>query len=57
MIKNIGIHFLPVDECHTHALTRDIMDLRLDGQVCRLNPRYYSHQKNHLNNQGCSNGL
>ena len=26
--------FLPVDECHTHALSRDTMHLRLDGQVC-----------------------
>ena len=28
------IHFLPVDESHTHALFRDTKHLRLDGQVC-----------------------
>ena len=28
------IHFLPVDESHTHALSRDTKHLRLDGQVC-----------------------
>ena len=27
-------HFLPVDESHTHALSRDPKHLRLDGQVC-----------------------
>ena len=34
MVTNTEIHFLPVDECHTHALSRDTMHLRLDGQVC-----------------------
>ena len=34
MVTNIEIHFLPVDECHTHALSRDTKHLRLDGQVC-----------------------
>ena len=34
MVTNIEIHFLPVGECHTHALSRDTMHLRLDGQVC-----------------------
>ena len=34
MITNIEIHFLPVDESHTYALSRDTMHLRLDGQVC-----------------------
>ena len=34
MVSNTEIHFLPVDECHTHALSRDTMHLRLDGQVC-----------------------
>ena len=34
MVTNTEIHFLPVDECHTHALPRDTMHLRLDGQVC-----------------------
>ena len=33
MVTNTEIHFLPVDECHTHALSRDTMHLRLDGQV------------------------
>ena len=31
---NTEIHFLPVDESHTHALSRDTKHLRLDGQVC-----------------------
>ena len=31
---NTEIHFLPVDENHTHALSRDTKHLRLDGQVC-----------------------
>ena len=34
MVTNTEIHFLPVDECHTHALSRDTMHLRIDGQVC-----------------------
>ena len=34
MVTNTEIHFLPVDECHTHALSRDTMHLRRDGQVC-----------------------
>ena len=34
MVTTIEIHFLPVDECLTHALSRDTMHLRLDGQVC-----------------------
>ena len=34
MATNTEIHFLPVGECHTHALSRDTMHLRLDGQVC-----------------------
>ena len=33
MITNTEIHFLPEDECHTHALSRDTMHLRLDGQI------------------------
>ena len=28
------IHFLPVDESYTHALSRVTKHLRLDGQVC-----------------------
>ena len=31
---NTEIHFLHVDESHTHALFRDTKHLRLDGQVC-----------------------
>ena len=31
---NTEIHFLPVDESHTHALFRDTKHLRLDGRVC-----------------------
>ena len=34
MGTNTEIHFLPVDESHTHALFRDTKHLRLDGQVC-----------------------
>ena len=33
MGTNTEIHFLPVDESHTHALSRDTKHLRLDGQV------------------------
>ena len=25
MVTNTEIHFMPVDECHTHALPRDTM--------------------------------
>ena len=34
MGTNTEIHFLPVDESYTHALSRDTKHLRLDGQVC-----------------------
>ena len=34
MGTNIEIHFLSVDESHTHALSKDTKHLRLDGQVC-----------------------
>ena len=34
MVTNTEIHFLPVDECHTHTLSRDTVHLRIDGQVC-----------------------
>ena len=34
MGTNSEIHFLPVDESHTHALSRNTKHLRLDGQVC-----------------------
>ena len=34
MDTNTEIHFLPVDESHTHALFRDTKHLRLDGRVC-----------------------
>ena len=34
MVTNTEIHFLPVDESHTCALSRDTKHLRLDGQVC-----------------------
>ena len=33
MVTNTEIHFMPVDECHTHALPRDTMHLRIVGQV------------------------
>ena len=34
MGTNAEIHFLPVDEGHIHALSRDTKHLRLDGRVC-----------------------
>ena len=34
MGTNTEIHFLPVDESHTHVLSRDTKHLRLDAQVC-----------------------
>ena len=34
MGTNTEIHFLPLDENHTHALSRDTKHLRIDGQVC-----------------------
>ena len=34
MGTNTEIHFLPMDESHTHAPSRDTNNLRLDGQVC-----------------------
>ena len=34
MVTDIKIHFLPVDECHTHALSRDTKHSSLAGQVC-----------------------
>ena len=33
-VTNTEIHFLPVDESHTLALSRDTKHLSLDGQVC-----------------------
>ena len=34
VVTSTEIHFLPVDESHTHALSRDTKHLSLDGQVC-----------------------
>ena len=34
MGTNTEIHFLSVDECHAHALSKGTKHLRLDGQVC-----------------------
>ena len=34
VVTNTEIHFLPVDESHTHAPSRDTKHLSLDGQVC-----------------------
>ena len=34
VVTNIEIHFLPLDENHTHTLSRDTKHLSLDGQVC-----------------------
>ena len=34
MGTNTEIHFLSIDESHTHALSKDTKHLRLDGRVC-----------------------
>ena len=34
VVTNTEIHFLHVDESHTHTLSRDTKHLSLDGQVC-----------------------
>ena len=34
MVTNTEIHFLPADENHTHALSKDTKHSRLDGRVC-----------------------
>ena len=34
VVTNTEIHFLPVDESHSHALPRDTKQLSLDGQAC-----------------------
>ena len=34
VVTNTEIHFLPVDESHTHVLFRDTKHLSLNGQVC-----------------------
>ena len=34
MGSNTEIHFLPVGESHTHALSRDTKHLKLDAQIC-----------------------
>ena len=34
MGTNTEIHLVPVDENHTHALSRDTKHLIIDGQVC-----------------------
>ena len=46
---NTEIHFLPVDESHTHALFRDTKHFRLDGRVCFYR-RLFS---NTVKPQGC----
>ena len=46
---NTEIHFLPVDESHTHALLRDTKHLRLDCQVCFYRRLFYDTVKP----QGC----
>ena len=53
MGTNTEIHFLPVDESHTHALPRDTKHLRLDGQVCFFR-RLFSDTVNH---EGAFHGL
>ena len=49
VVTNTEIHFLPVDESYTHALSRDIKHLSLDGQVCFCR-RLFS---NDVKPQGC----
>ena len=46
MVTNIEIHFLPVDESHTYALSSDTMHLRLDGQAAFL--RRYKTTRMHF---------
>ena len=41
MGTNTEIHFLPVNESHTHALFRDTKHLRLDGHVCFLQTAFF----------------
>ena len=45
MGTNTEIQFLPVDESHSHALSRDTKHLRLDGQVCFFRWLFYDDVK------------
>ena len=49
MGTNTEIHFLPEDESHIHALSRDTKHLRLDIQVC-LFRRLFHHA---VKSRGC----
>ena len=49
MGTNTEIHFLYVDENHTHALSKDTKHLRLDGQVCFYRQLF----SNAVKPQGC----
>ena len=49
VVTNTEIHFLPVDESHTHALSRDTKHLSLDGQVCFCRQLFSDNAKP----QGC----
>ena len=42
MVTNAEIHFLLVDESHTHALSRDTKHLSLDSQVCFYRRLFYN---------------
>ena len=54
VVTNTEIRFLPVDESHTHALSRDITHLNLDGQVCFFAGGYFSMLQSH---EGAFHGL
>ena len=53
MGSNTEIHFLPVDESHTHVLSRDTKHSRLDDQVC-FSGSYFLMLYNH---KGAFHGL
>ena len=48
MVTNTEIYFLPVDECHTHALSRDAMHLNTDMYV-RMFQLQAEHHKQQIN--------
>ena len=41
---NTEIHFLSVDESHTHALSKNTKHLRLGGQVCFYRQTLSNHE-------------
>ena len=49
VVTNTEIHFLPVDESHIRALSRDTKHLSIDGQVCFSRRLFFDDAKP----QGC----